>query len=599
MNEIYNANKFDVLTEFPENLAFMKGLLERYDLDADVAARLNEKVVRLEQKHDDPFLNLSVIGEFSTGKSTFINALLRRDGFLESSSLQGTTTTATIIENSDKYALVLEDNEGNKKEEEYNDCDELKQRLAAISSDTSVASSLYNATIKLPAPLLAKYGFRVIDTPGTNSGDNWLDDVTIRTITEMSDLSIIIVDATKALPQQFCEFIADNLQSILSQCVFVITKVNMIEPEELEGVIRYIKDKAEKEFEITDPLILPYSSTDVLDYADKLDGFNLPGLVERSIKSEGQIMEFMSSQKSVVQTLNLISLSDNIYGSLQEFIDKVDSNQEMALSLARRKENISSEFRDFNIKQMNTLYPEMNRKFTDLENDIEGAVNEKFGSMVVSQATRIKSFRVMDDLNRYFHTELPGILKSFLRVLIIDTNKRKDEIIAMSEECCNQFLENFKNQFRELEIFDEEELQLQYKPSADFYCLPFFDTFDSFAALSNVKLTFKPNAAEAVVIREGENSIRILTAYANYVKDRIFSECRDFIEKEQSFIATCNDRFINSMAQRVTEEVKGKSERLQQQMKTVQGDKTELSVRKGKLDMVNRMLTIMYRKDAN
>lgn len=215
---------------------------------------------------------------------------------MESSYLQGTTTTATIIENSDEFALILTYKDGSKDTQEFDTCEELKERLANISMDAERASSLYSVTIQLPAPLLGKLGFRIIDTPGVNSNEHWHDDVTIRTIEEMSDLSIIIIDASKALPQQFCDFINSNLENILGSCVFVVTKVNVIRKRELEEVIKYIKDKAQKEFNINDPLVLPYSSTDVLDNLEKLDNsIDLPELVAASLKSEKTMMEHMSS----------------------------------------------------------------------------------------------------------------------------------------------------------------------------------------------------------------------------------------------------------------------------------------------------------------
>lgn len=102
----FAANQFEEVAEFGSNLEFIEGIVDKYDLDNESQERLRGEIDKLRRKYDDKLLNLSVIGEFSTGKSAFINALLRRDGFLQSSSLQGTTTTATIIESSDKYALV-------------------------------------------------------------------------------------------------------------------------------------------------------------------------------------------------------------------------------------------------------------------------------------------------------------------------------------------------------------------------------------------------------------------------------------------------------------------------------------------------------------
>lgn len=86
-------------------------------------------------------LNLSVVGEFGTGKSTFINAMLRHDNFLVSSALQGTTVAATIIEHSEKYGISLTYTNGKKMSRNYHSIDQLKSALISFTTDPSIAKN--------------------------------------------------------------------------------------------------------------------------------------------------------------------------------------------------------------------------------------------------------------------------------------------------------------------------------------------------------------------------------------------------------------------------------------------------------------------------
>ena len=605
MNEnSFNTNQFDEVTEFPSHLTFVEGLLDRYDLDAETMKRMRAEIDKLRRKHDDKLLNLSVLGEFSTGKSTFINALLRRDGFLQASSLQGTTTTATIIENSDKYMLICKDKEGVSTEEEFPDCETLEARVAEICSDKNKASSLYSVTIKLPAPLLEKRGFRIIDTPGTNSSEHWCDDVTIRTISELSDLSIIIIDATKALPQQFCEFIIANLQSILNQCVFVVTKVNMIRKKELDGVMQYIKEKAEKEFEIKNPLILPYSSTDVLDNVDDLNSDELPELVVESLKSERMIMDHMSSQKSIVQTLNLIDLADNIYDTIQAYMKTANERHEKALALARRRENIGNEFNDFIHRQDNELNDEINGRMSKWLAWFEEIIDIRFNSLRSNIVARVAQFQDLDSLCRIFETELQATLSQRIRETLVEINRKDKEFAADCEWICSKFVDNFKETFRDVEIFDEnEELKSEYTPSNDFICFPILSPIIMYAyQLTGFKELMgnffpKPTKADAVV-RCQDNIKRAVSMYINDAIKMCQNECQNYVQREIQYISVYNHRFVEKYRKEVSENIGNTRDRIEEQMRCIQEDTAQLNIRKGKLDMVSKMLTIMARKET-
>ena len=85
------------LSGLGRHIRFAGELIEKYRWDAEIQQELSERLERIERKQQDQCLNLSVIGGFSSGKSTFINALLRLD-LLSAGILQGTTVAATVLE---------------------------------------------------------------------------------------------------------------------------------------------------------------------------------------------------------------------------------------------------------------------------------------------------------------------------------------------------------------------------------------------------------------------------------------------------------------------------------------------------------------------
>ncbi len=83
------------MEDYSDRLNFVFEVIQRSDLKDAARSELRQLLERIRQRQNDPNLYLAVIGEFSSGKSTFINALLR-DDLLKTSALV-TTATATAL----------------------------------------------------------------------------------------------------------------------------------------------------------------------------------------------------------------------------------------------------------------------------------------------------------------------------------------------------------------------------------------------------------------------------------------------------------------------------------------------------------------------
>lgn len=597
-------NRFDEVTEFPDHLAFAEELLNKYEWEPHTQTEFKAQIDALRKKHDDRFLNLSVIGEFSTGKSTFLNALLRRDNFLESSSLQGTTNIATIIENSEKYEYTAVTADGKREEREFETVEELKECLANVSVNNDEASALYSVTIGLPAPLLDKFGFRIIDTPGINSNEEWHDDVTIRTIDELSDLSIIIIDATKPLPQQFCEFINENLQLILDQCVFVVTKVNMIRPKELEGVMNYIKDKAQKEFNIVEPLILPYSSTDILDNLDDLENpYELPELVKSSLNSEKMMLEHMSSQKSIVQTLNLISLADNMYEIVQKHLDTIAEKRVELLNMENRKRNIGQEFIMFLQNNNNDLVNDLYEVRGDISKNLTDLLKEQLRNFYLHGFDGMNQFFIPDDLVVFAEDSLPIIISDNMRKILYKINSGSKMVDKVFHELTAKFRNKFKSTFFDILDYSKisEEQFLEYIPVLDFMCMPTLLPITNYLYMATGKKQLLGTLIPKNNGMIGMGRDNIMRCIAQYLKDFYYKAVADiesYIDRVRNELFYANDAFVSQCKQIVNEDLENNNdEKIEEEIKSLKEDAERINLRKSKLDTVSRLLNIINRKE--
>ena len=76
---LHNNFSWNTVREFidiDEHILYAESLIAKYKWSGNVRAGLMAQLDKIKSKQRDTALNLSVVGEFSTGKGSFINALL-------------------------------------------------------------------------------------------------------------------------------------------------------------------------------------------------------------------------------------------------------------------------------------------------------------------------------------------------------------------------------------------------------------------------------------------------------------------------------------------------------------------------------------------
>lgn len=93
--------------EYTDHLSFAQDVIERSQLPQEISSQLYQLIAKIQKRLKDPTLYLAIIGEFSSGKSTFVNALLREQDLLKT-SVQVTTANATKIRYGRKLDIEVE-----------------------------------------------------------------------------------------------------------------------------------------------------------------------------------------------------------------------------------------------------------------------------------------------------------------------------------------------------------------------------------------------------------------------------------------------------------------------------------------------------------
>lgn len=289
------------MADIDGHATFVEGMLRQSSLPAEQAHEIEKDLARVRARQEDPQLSFAVIGEFSSGKSSFINALLREELF-ETDAVQGSTVASTIIRYAPEPCLCLhrtDDLSRGQRVDVPPDKEELAETVYHYTSEAHENDEVRYVSLGYPSDFL-RQGIRIIDTPGTNSLESWHEDVTRRTIRERADACIVITSATAALPTSLRSFLRANLEDVLSSCVFVVTSIDLVRPRDRERVLTYTKKVLSSELGVKKPLVLPYCSL--------LAGAAAEEFAESNRATEAAIVSFVRERRTQLQLQRCMAL---------------------------------------------------------------------------------------------------------------------------------------------------------------------------------------------------------------------------------------------------------------------------------------------------
>lgn len=243
----------------------------------EVGNRLNY----IQSKRKDSKLYLAVIGEFSSGKSTFINALL---GFrLLKEAVMPTTACATYIEcHSKQLSIKVTFFDGQRFSATESAFDELKdyiyikynqisenlpQIITILTSDQKVARNVKNLNVKVPGSAIPK-NIVIIDTPGFNPGSSSVDnhqEITRYVVENVADAAIVLTSQEQAMSATLSRFLKKNLSRCLHRCTYVVTKLDTLDDiEARKEVLGFVRQRIITDLGVSNPHLCGLSAVTML-----------------------------------------------------------------------------------------------------------------------------------------------------------------------------------------------------------------------------------------------------------------------------------------------------------------------------------------------
>jgi small GTP-binding protein len=239
---------------------------------------LKERVDRqLVRKLEEDRFHLVVVGEFNHGKTTFVNALLGEEAL----AVGVTPTTAAIhhIRWAERPEAFVVSTTGEKRAIPF---DEAKRFAVGGGAKTEEVDYL---EIGYPAALL-KERILLVDTPGVNDLSLQRADITYSYIPR-ADAVLFLLDAGQILKESERVFLNDKLlKGSRDKIVFVVTKWDLLSPEEQREALAYAKNHLSSL--VKDPVVFPVSAEAAL--AGRVGESGLPELF-------GHLTRFLAEER--------------------------------------------------------------------------------------------------------------------------------------------------------------------------------------------------------------------------------------------------------------------------------------------------------------
>lgn len=244
-------------------IAMLKDLVV-HQLDGQNVQQLDSLAQKV---RDDLQFIVLCVGDFSSGKTTFINKFLLRDDILPARARPTTTRLTTIRYGSSLRATLLKKDGGSEII-----ADNVKQRIEdAVAAGGSEIEKVEQVLIEAPSPNLAE-GLIVVDAPGLNDPDTLRMKVTLDFL-HQADAILYFLNAQQAWTRSQKEFLEETIlaREDLDKLFLLLNYWDLIEQAEREDVLSYVNEEMDASFnrlcqkldsytEVSKPDLIPVSA---------------------------------------------------------------------------------------------------------------------------------------------------------------------------------------------------------------------------------------------------------------------------------------------------------------------------------------------------
>jgi GTPase Era involved in 16S rRNA processing/uncharacterized tellurite resistance protein B-like protein len=343
--DISNEEYERVKTQYHFETIIIK-LLKEIDFlpDNDNIIEIKRKLKILFDSIHSPFL-VTVLGEFSSGKSTFINALI--DKKLLAMKVRPTTAAITKLHYGNENRLEVKYNDGSMKTFEKTDLHALTVENYVDEQD--ILNDIHYVSLSVDDDLLRNID--IADTPGFNSNNTQHTKITSNFVA-YADAIIWLFDANQMAKKSTFNFIEEYCK--YEKPIGIINKVDQIDKDEYEEIIpdfiKALESHTNGVFAISSKLALNSNDTKrVASGINSVRDYFIKDVIPSAVKNKSKITLI-----KLIQILILLNEEKrNIADYIHMFENKIDQFEIDSNKYENRLENHNKSTENFEFDMSN------------------------------------------------------------------------------------------------------------------------------------------------------------------------------------------------------------------------------------------------------
>ena len=485
----------------------------------------------LKENVEKGLFSIVIVGEFSAGKSTFLNALMGKK-ILPSFSKETTATVNYLrhtseAPNGEKGIVYYK----NGKTEILPSLDvDVIEKVVSTRGDKDVVSDIAHVDLYLDSKFLEN-GVVLVDSPGLNGIKEGLGEITLNQI-KQSYASIFMFNCEQPGSKSNFEILKDvkeNSNSIF----FILNKIDGIkvaEGETVESVIRSLKKSYNEVFpdDTMIPEIWPISAADALYGRDK-------NYFELSVE-KGDVNGINITQENLLQKSRMEAFEERLW----RYLTLGEKTKAELLEPVQRNLNLLERQKDILVERKGNLESNLNEKEVDaqkahLEKEIAD-LKAKSEKVNIDAAIFSKFKENKESLN----SQLQKIIEKLAQE--VDDNEYREELIDLAQDVDKRIDSEIKRAICNTNDSLQENLNELIQIECNEYLVQLNNEFAEIAGKNEFKV--KINPIESIP----SNDARFVEKYENDIKKieqqlvEIKVERRKINSKLQQALANENER---------------------------------------------------------
>lgn len=454
-----------VWVDTDDHLEFALEIVRRSDISLSVRSEIQERVEQIRRRESDPHLYMAVVGEFSSGKSTFINALLRQE-LLPASVLPTTAASTEFRYGPELDVTIIFKSSGRpftySKEsaliwqhiQSINSPDdipigELENCIQLVTANEQVAAQVSNVLIHHPASFL-KDGIVIIDTPGVNALNEQHAKITYDLLEHEADGAVIMIPGPIPLSSSLADFITTQLKSFLHRCFFVITQMDRVRAREREKVRQAISQRLGAVRSMTQSVALYDCVAQAV--LDVLEGSGADAEMlswsEKFVELEDVFFDCLRRQRMLTIAESLLRLLNRLFEQLDESLRSRRQHYE-ARQAAIESDSIQ-DLQAFAREQHSTYQRLLTDSANGSRTKIERAINQQQATTREKIRQALFALSDADTLQTQLKEETSTLLESAGQAISRELQKVLVELETAAEQAGQTFDEEFTKEYRRL-----------------------------------------------------------------------------------------------------------------------------------------------------